>query len=63
LCDSEEAYHKLRVKAAENAAAALRGRYPKYLFNFNPEVKANARLRKRREPQGPPTGPEKEGTT
>jgi D-3-phosphoglycerate dehydrogenase len=58
---TEEAYQELRVKTAENAAAVLRGEYPKYLFN--PEVKANARLRKRREPQGPPRGPEKEGTT
>jgi hypothetical protein len=52
---------ELRVKTAENATAVLRGGYPKYLFN--PEVKANARLKKRREPQGPSVGPEKEGTT
>ncbi len=39
---TEEAYHELRVKTAENAAAVLRGEFPKYLYN--PEVKANARL-------------------
>ena len=43
---TEEAYHELRVKTAENAAAVLRGEWPKYLYN--PEVKANARLLKRR---------------
>ncbi len=43
---TEEAYHELRVKTAENAAAVLRGEFPKYLFN--PEVKAKARLLKRR---------------
>jgi D-3-phosphoglycerate dehydrogenase len=42
---TEEAYQELRVKAAENAAAVLRGEFPKYLYN--PEVKANARLLKR----------------
>jgi D-3-phosphoglycerate dehydrogenase len=41
---TEEAYHELRVKTAENAAAVLRGQFPKYLVN--PEVKANARLLK-----------------
>jgi len=39
---TEEAYHELRVKTAENAAAALRGAFPKYVYN--PDVKANARL-------------------
>ncbi len=43
---TEEAYHELRVKTAENAAAVLRGEFPKYLYN--PEVKANARLLTRR---------------
>jgi D-3-phosphoglycerate dehydrogenase / 2-oxoglutarate reductase len=43
---TEEAYQELRVKTAENAAAVLRGEWPKYLYN--PEVKANARLMKRR---------------
>lgn len=43
---TEEAYHELRVKTAENAAAVLRGEFPKYLYN--PEVKAHARLLKRR---------------
>ncbi len=43
---TEEAYHELRVKTAENAAAVLRGEFPKYLYN--PEVKANARLLARR---------------
>jgi D-3-phosphoglycerate dehydrogenase len=43
---TEEAYHELRVKTAENAAAVLRGEWPKYLYN--PEVKAHARLTKRR---------------
>ncbi len=42
---TEEAYHELRVKTAENAAAVLRGEWPKYLYN--PEVRANARLLKR----------------
>jgi D-3-phosphoglycerate dehydrogenase len=39
---TEEAYQELRVKTAENAAAVLRGEFPKYLYN--PEVKANTRL-------------------
>ena len=39
---TEEAYQELRVKTAENAAAVLRGEFPRYLYN--PEVKANARL-------------------
>jgi D-3-phosphoglycerate dehydrogenase len=39
---TEEAYHELRVKTAENAAAVLRGEFPKYLYN--PEVRKNARL-------------------
>ncbi|HSB70425.1 MAG TPA: C-terminal binding protein [Candidatus Methylomirabilis sp.] len=39
---TEEAYHELRVKTAENAAAVLEGRFPKYLVN--PEVKGRARL-------------------
>jgi D-3-phosphoglycerate dehydrogenase len=39
---TEQAYQELRVKTAENAAAVLRGEFPKYLVN--PEVKANARL-------------------
>jgi D-3-phosphoglycerate dehydrogenase len=43
---TEEAYHELRVKTAENAAAVLRGEFPKYVYN--PEVKASARLVKRR---------------
>ena len=43
---TEEAYHELRVKTAENAAAVLRGEFPKYVYN--PEVKANARLLTRR---------------
>jgi D-3-phosphoglycerate dehydrogenase len=43
---TEEAYHELRVKTAENAAAVVRGEFPKYVYN--PEVKANARLSKRR---------------
>jgi len=43
---TEEAYHELRVKTAENAAAVLRGEFPKYVYN--PEVKPNARLSKRR---------------
>lgn len=41
---TEEAYQELRVKAAENAAAVLRGQFPKYLCN--PEVKESARLLK-----------------
>ncbi len=45
---TEEAYHELRVKTAENAAAVLRGAFPKYLVN--PEVKARARLNKQRNP-------------
>jgi len=43
---TEEAYHELRVKTAENAAAVLRGEWPKYFVN--PEVKSTARLLKRR---------------
>ena len=43
---TEEAYHELRVKTAENAAAVLRGEFPKYVYN--PEVKAKARLLARR---------------
>ncbi len=43
---TEEAYHELRVKTAENAAAVLRGEFPKYLYN--PEVRKNARLLNRR---------------
>jgi len=43
---TEEAYHELRVKTAENAAAVLRGEWPKYFVN--PEVKTTARLLKRR---------------
>jgi D-3-phosphoglycerate dehydrogenase len=43
---TEEAYQELRVKTAENAAAVLRGEFPKYLYN--PEVKAHARLLMRR---------------
>jgi D-3-phosphoglycerate dehydrogenase / 2-oxoglutarate reductase len=39
---TEEAYHELRVKTAENAAAVLEGQFPKYLVN--PEVKTRARL-------------------
>jgi len=39
---TEEAYRELRVKTAENAAAVLRGEFPKYLYN--PEVRKNARL-------------------
>jgi len=39
---TEEAYQELRVKTAENAAAVMRGEFPRYLYN--PEVKANARL-------------------
>lgn len=42
---TEEAYHELRVKTAENAAAVLRGQFPKYVYN--PEVKANARILRR----------------
>jgi D-3-phosphoglycerate dehydrogenase / 2-oxoglutarate reductase len=42
---TEEAYHELRVKTAENAAAVLRGEFPKYCYN--PEVKAKARLLRR----------------
>ncbi len=45
---TEEAYHELRVKTAENAVAVLRGGFPKYLVN--PEVKARARLNKHRSP-------------
>lgn len=43
---TEEAYHELRVKTAENAAAVLRGEFPKYVYN--PEVRATARLLTRR---------------
>lgn len=43
---TEEAYHELRVKTAENAAAVLRGEFPKYLYN--PEVRENARMLDRR---------------
>jgi phosphoglycerate dehydrogenase-like enzyme len=43
---TEEAYQELRVKTAENAAAVLRGEFPKYVYN--PEVKAHARLMARR---------------
>jgi len=43
---TEEAYHELRVKTAENAAAVLRGEFPKYLYN--PEVRKNARILKGR---------------
>jgi D-3-phosphoglycerate dehydrogenase len=43
---TEEAYQELRVKTAENAAAVLRGEFPKYLYN--PEVRENARLLTRR---------------
>jgi hypothetical protein len=39
---TEEAYHELRVKTAENAAAVLEGRFPKYLVKL--EVKTRARL-------------------
>ena len=42
---TEEAYQELQVKTGENAAAVLRGEFPKYVFN--PEVRANARLLKR----------------
>ncbi|OGB98408.1 MAG: hypothetical protein A3G35_02795 [candidate division NC10 bacterium RIFCSPLOWO2_12_FULL_66_18] len=42
---TEEAYHELRVKTAENAAAVFRGQFPKYVYN--PEVKAHARLLQR----------------
>jgi len=43
---TEEAYYELRVKTAENAAAVLRGEWPKYFVN--PDVKSHARLLKRR---------------
>lgn len=46
---TEEAYHELRVKTAENAAAVLEGRFPTYVFN--PEVKARARLLRHGNPQ------------
>lgn len=39
---SEEAFQELRVKVAENAAAVLRGEFPKYVFN--PEVRSKARI-------------------
>lgn len=42
---TEEAYRELQVKTGENAAAVLRGDFPKYVFNH--EVRANARLLKR----------------
>jgi D-3-phosphoglycerate dehydrogenase / 2-oxoglutarate reductase len=42
---TEEAYRELQVKTGENAAAVLRGDFPKYVFNR--EVRANARLLKR----------------
>ncbi len=45
---TEEAYHELRVKTAENAVAVLRGGFPKYLVN--PEVKGRARLNTHRNP-------------
>lgn len=43
---TEEAYHELRVKTAENAASVLQGQFPKYLYN--PEVKKHARMLERR---------------
>jgi len=43
---TEEAYEELRVKTAENAAAVLRGEFPKYLYN--PDVREKARMLKRR---------------
>ena len=43
---TEEAYQELRVKTAENAAAVLSGKFPKYVYN--PEVKAHARMVVRR---------------
>lgn len=46
---TEEAYHELRVKTAENAAAVLEGRFPKYVYN--PEVKARARFLQHGNPQ------------
>ncbi len=39
---TEEAYQELQKKTGENAAAVLRGEFPKYVFN--PEVKPTARL-------------------
>jgi len=42
---TEEAYRELQVKTGENAAAVLRGDFPKYVFNS--EVRPNARLLKR----------------
>jgi D-3-phosphoglycerate dehydrogenase len=39
---TEEAYQELQRKTGENAAAVLRGQFPKYFVN--PEVKATARL-------------------
>jgi len=42
---TEEAYSELQVKTGENAAAVLRGEFPKYVFNG--EVKSSARLLKR----------------
>jgi D-3-phosphoglycerate dehydrogenase / 2-oxoglutarate reductase len=39
---TEEAYQELQVKVGQNAAAVLRGQFPKYLYN--PEVKPHARL-------------------
>src|SRR3990172_3493401 len=43
---TEEAYEELRVKTAENAAAVLRGEFPKYLYN--PDVREKARMLNRR---------------
>jgi D-3-phosphoglycerate dehydrogenase / 2-oxoglutarate reductase len=43
---TEEAYRELQLKTAQNAAAALRGEFPKYVVN--PEVKATARLLERK---------------
>jgi D-3-phosphoglycerate dehydrogenase len=42
---TEEAYRELQVKTGENAAAVLRGEFPKYVFNG--EVRTKARLLKR----------------
>jgi D-3-phosphoglycerate dehydrogenase / 2-oxoglutarate reductase len=41
---TEEAYRELQVKTGQNAAAVLRGEFPKYVFNG--EVRATARLLK-----------------
>ena len=43
---TEEAYHELKVKVAENAAACLRGELPKYLVN--PEVVPKLKWLKKR---------------